>query len=98
MSEFFVGLRQPVEVRRNLLEASKGVLQALQLYEDLRDIRKEKLQVSVLFQSELKEVQSGLRKLKQILPKLPKEKKSKTVESIERDIEGIEQSLQRLKG
>lgn len=98
MSEFFVGLRHPVELRRSLLESSRVVLQALQSYEDLKDIRREKFQVAALFQNQLKEANNSIRRLRSALPKLPNDSKSKAVVSIEKDLEGIEKELSKLKG
>ena len=39
---FFVGVSDPVEVRRNLLEASRAMVQSLQRYENFKELKNEK--------------------------------------------------------
>lgn len=41
--DFFVGVYDPIDVRRNLLEGSKEVVKSLQSYDKLEQIRNKKL-------------------------------------------------------
>ena len=103
--QFYIGIENPVEARRAILEASKSVLQGLQSYEDLREIRKEKVQVAVLAQEHLKEVLKSVRKLKRTLPKgdysPPKGKKKVTSQAeakvLEKELTSLEKELTSLK-
>jgi esterase/lipase len=103
--QFFIGIENPVEARRAILEASKSVLQGLQSYEDLREIRKEKVQVAVLAEEQMKEVLKSVRKLRRTLPKLkqPTQKGKKPVTSqseakvLEKELSSLEKELTSLK-
>jgi len=100
--DYFVGIEQPIEVRRNILESSRSVLKGLQAYEDLAEIRSNKIKITLLFQSQLKDVQSSIRKVRSALPKIQastssvKSKASvtpKAVKAIESELESIEKEL-----
>ena len=39
---FFVGIKDPIEIRRSILESSKEMLQYLQRAERFKEVRKEK--------------------------------------------------------
>lgn len=68
---FFVGIRDPIELRKELLTSSKNLIDSLRRYEAFKDIKEEKLQ-NVL---ELKHVFDELlvlnRKLRNHLPRMP---------------------------
>lgn len=100
--DYFVGIEQPIEVRRNILESSRSVLKGLQAYEDLAEIRSNKIKITLLFRSQLKDVQSSIRKVRSALPKIQastssvKSKASvtpKAVKAIESELESIEKEL-----
>jgi len=105
--DYFVGIDQPVEVRRNILESSRSVLKGLQAYEDLAEIRTQKIKITILFQSQLKDVQSSIRKVRSILPKMqsgtsvskgPTTRKvtPAAVKAIESELASIEEELKSL--
>ena len=101
--DYFVGIDQPVEVRRNILESSRSVLKALQAYEDLAEIRTKKIKITLLFQQQLKDVQSSVRKVRVNLPKMhaaasaPGSKVTpKAVKAIENELANIEEELRSL--
>ncbi len=102
--DYFVGIDQPVEVRRDVLESSRSVLKALQAYEDLADIRTKKIKITLLFQHQLKDVQSSIRKVRLTLPKMQnavrtgtsKKVTSGAVRAIEKELASIEEELKEL--
>jgi DNA topoisomerase VI subunit B len=68
-SMFYVGMKDPIEIRRSLLESSKELLQYLQRAERFKAVRKEKtVQIGELREM-MKEIQALVRKLKSSLPK-----------------------------
>ncbi|MFC1801094.1 hypothetical protein ACFLZB_01410 [Nanoarchaeota archaeon] len=66
---FYVGVRDPVEIRRNVLECSKEMVQFLQRYESLKAARDEKTQSIHRLREDVKEIKSLMSKLKKALPK-----------------------------
>ena len=66
---FFVGMKDPMELRRSILESSKELLQYLQRTEKFKQVRKEKTAEIAKLKSIMKEINSLSRKLKQSLPK-----------------------------
>jgi multidrug efflux pump subunit AcrA (membrane-fusion protein) len=68
-SVFYVGIKDPIEIRRSLLESAKEMLQYLQRAEKFKEVRREKeVQISKLKET-VQEIQSLVRKLKSELPK-----------------------------
>lgn len=76
--ELFVGIPEPIDVRRNLLESSRDLIKCLQTYEKLELIRNQKLK----YFKEMKRVSAELdlliTKLKQKIPKQGIRKLEKT--------------------
>lgn len=68
-SVFYVGMRDPIEIRRSLLESSKEMLQYLQRFEKFKSVRKEKEKETAKLKETIKEIQTLVRKLKAELPK-----------------------------
>ncbi len=66
---FFVGIRDPVEVRRNLLESTRDVVQTLQRFERFKQVRDEKQQEVAGLREQVKEINRLVNKLKSSLPK-----------------------------
>jgi len=66
---FYVGVKEPVSLRRNLLESSKSVIQGLKDYENLKSIRKEKYKNVIEFRDKINEILVLLSELKEHLPK-----------------------------
>lgn len=66
---FYVGVRDPIEIRRNLLESSREAVQFLQRYEKLRSIRQEKLQAMQQLRIDVRELRALVNNLRKALPK-----------------------------
>ncbi len=66
---FYVGLKQPVELRRNVLESSKDAIQLMQRYEKLRELRKSKEDGMLKLKDDIDNIRKAVRKLKSVLPK-----------------------------
>jgi|TARA_B100002003_G_scaffold250772_1_gene291476 protein subunit release factor A len=68
---FFVGIEDPSNKRRDILECSKGVVRILKTYDSINDIRKEKIEKI----AELKKIMTEIKRLNNILKEhLPTEK------------------------
>lgn len=78
---FYVEIKEPIELRRNLLEYSKMVVKSLQKYERFKDLRKQKIEYTL----NLKRIIKEIKKLKnELVSKLPEttikvEKKKKKI-------------------
>lgn len=76
----YVGVREPTEIRRNLLESARETIHFLQRYEKLKAIRERKFQAILQLDNEMKELKSLVGKLKKSFPtakpymRLPKHK------------------------
>ncbi len=66
---FFVGIKDPIEIRRSLLESSKEMLQYLQRAEKFKEVRKEKEHEIAKLKAIMKEIKAMARKVKASLPK-----------------------------
>ena len=66
---FYVGVKDPIEIRRSLLESSKEAVQYLQRAERFKAIRTEKSEHISKLKGTVKELQRLVRKLKTVLPK-----------------------------
>ena len=98
----YVGINEPQALRKTVLEASRGILRNLQLYEDIKEIERQKLDVAGIFEKELKDIYTLIRKLKKELPKLPGKQEiipktpkrtPKNITELERELQAIEQSI-----
>jgi hypothetical protein len=111
MNGYYVGIREPVGVRKMLLETSKGVLQCLQLSEDVRDLRVEKAKIEALYVHQVRDIQNLVRKLRLSVPKVEKEKKAevkvvhykkeaveakKSARNLSAELDAIERELKKL--
>ena len=65
---FYVGVRDPVEVRRSLLESAREAIHFLKRYEKLKSIRQDKTQVILKLDTEVKELRNLVAKLRKIFP------------------------------
>lgn len=77
--ELFVGIKDPVEVRRNVLESLKEIVTLMQKQETERQVREEKLETLNKMRKNLREINSLIGKLKGELPLLPAQPKPKPV-------------------
>jgi uncharacterized protein YfkK (UPF0435 family) len=66
---FYVGLKDPTEVRRNLLEASRDIVVFLKTYENFKRVRVQKIQEIEKLKLSIQEVTRILNKLRRELPK-----------------------------
>jgi len=65
---YYVGIQEPVEIRRSLLESSRELLQFLQRYEKFKAVRNEKRESVALLKAQMRDVSSLLNDLKKVLP------------------------------
>lgn len=66
---FFVGVQDPLEVRRNILEVSKEMVQFLQQHEKLKTMRNEKEESIKRLKEDVRQLKLYISKLRQVLPK-----------------------------
>jgi len=66
----FVGITDGAELRRDILECSKGILGSLQDYERFKSVREEKLRLIHQFREDVKKVSSLMSGLRKHLPKV----------------------------
>ena len=81
---FFVGIDDPVELRRTILESSKDLLQYLQRFEKFKQVRLEKQEELITLKGVTADLKKLMGKLKNTLPKThirarsPKKEKPET--------------------
>jgi len=66
---FFVEVRDPVDVKRNVLESQKEIIEDLQRYENIKVLREKKLEEIDKLRGMLKELLKIISDLKAALPK-----------------------------
>ena len=66
---FYVGIADPVEVRKNLLSCSKKVITALKRYENFYEEREKKIELMIELRKVIKEIMFLNGKLKTTFPK-----------------------------
>lgn len=66
----FVGITNRDELRRDLLECSKSILESLKDYENFKSLREEKIRMVYKLKGELKEISRFINKLRTNLPKV----------------------------
>ena len=67
----FVGIRDPVELRRDLLESSKSIIDSLKRYESYTSVKEEKLGYILQLKRVFDELIVLNKKLRSKLPKMP---------------------------
>jgi len=106
---FFVEVKEPADMRREVLESQKIVIGGLQRYENIKFLRAKKVESINKLKSQLKELSKDLSELKTILPstgikvvskpkkKDVKEEKLKEVEHVKKtpanELEKLESEL-----
>ncbi|MBW3010666.1 hypothetical protein KY326_00395 [Candidatus Woesearchaeota archaeon] len=65
---FFVGIKDPVEIRRDLLESTKDTITIIKTYENIKALRTEKAKYMLVIQKLIKELNILVSKLKRVLP------------------------------
>ena len=68
---FFVGIRDPIELRKELLTSSKNLIDSLRRYEAFKDLKEEKLQHIIELKRVFDELLVLNRKLRNHLPRIP---------------------------
>jgi len=68
--EFFVGLHNSIDVRRNILESSRDMIHTLQSYQKISEIRAEKFKRIEQFKTVMEELKLLTNKLNKALPKV----------------------------
>jgi len=80
-SQYFVEIKEPVDIRRNILSSSKQIIQILQRYERIKILRVKKIEKMAVLRALNKEINLLVAKLKKSFPiaemrvKLGKEEK-----------------------
>jgi DNA replicative helicase MCM subunit Mcm2 (Cdc46/Mcm family) len=88
---FYVGVKEPIDLRKNLLECSKIVVKSLQKYEKFKDIRKKKIENIINLKGIIKEIKKLNNNLISKLPetKIKAERKErKIVPKGKKEVEG----------
>ncbi len=78
---FYVGISEPVEVRKQLLYSSKDLLSSLKAYERVKEIRAKKLETMYAYRRALEEVYTLCKKLRRVMPSAPMPKASRVIET-----------------
>lgn len=65
---FYVGINNPVKLRRNVLECSKLMIRSLQVYEKVNRIREKRIDKTEKFKSIVRELSRMCNSLKRELP------------------------------
>ena len=68
---FFVGIRDPIELRKELLTSSKNLIDSLRRYEAFKDLKEEKLRHILELKRVFDELLVLNRKLRGHLPRIP---------------------------
>ncbi|MDP7323135.1 MAG: hypothetical protein QF632_00060 [Candidatus Woesearchaeota archaeon] len=66
---FFVQISNPLEVRKHVLVTSKHLLMNLKKYEELQDLRRQKVETSSMLKEKVKEVRVLMSQLLNFMPK-----------------------------
>ncbi|MBW2979294.1 hypothetical protein DRZ77_01110 [Candidatus Woesearchaeota archaeon] len=77
-SPLYVGIEDPIMLRRQLLEATRDILQYLKRYEEFKKVREKKLEIISEIRAVSNEIGKLIWRVKRLLPKtgvrLPKKK------------------------
>ena len=68
---FFVGIRDPIEIRKELLTSSKNLIDSLRRYEAYKDVKEEKLRHIMELKHVFDELMVLNKKLRNHLPRTP---------------------------
>ena len=67
--DFFVGINNPLDVRRNVLECSREMIQTLQTHEKIKKLREAKIKRTLQLKTVIRELDLLFSKLRTALPK-----------------------------
>jgi hypothetical protein len=93
--DFFVGIYEPIDVRRTVLESSKEIVESLQSSTNLKKIRKEKLLLYEEMRQIMSEIDMLVTRLNKKLPKSHLRKKDIKKE-IPPEIKKLEKQLRNI--
>jgi len=65
---FYIGINNPVKLRRNVLECSKLMIRSLQVYEKVNKLREKRVDKTEKFKSTIRELSRMCNSLKRELP------------------------------
>ncbi|MFA5141357.1 MAG: hypothetical protein WC471_00085 [Candidatus Woesearchaeota archaeon] len=65
----YMGINNPIEIRRTVLECARDMVHFLQMFEKFRLIREEKKEAIRILKKEMKDLSTLMNKLKLIMPK-----------------------------
>jgi len=101
---FFVGIPDPVEIRRSVLESSKDLLHYLSRFEKFKHVRNEKAEYIAKLKDVTAEITKMVNKLKMALPKTKlraklhgRERRLRTIAAAEEKAEKRKEKQARLK-
>lgn len=66
---FYVGIKDPIEIRRSILESSKEIVQLLQDFEKFKELREQKAQLKEMLKKDIHSMSGLIKKLRVVLPK-----------------------------
>ena len=66
--EFFVAIKDPSIIRVSLLESTKKVLESMKLFQEMKEIRKHKIEQKTLLRKQIKKISAMLGNIKSALP------------------------------
>ena len=68
---FYVGIRDPIEIRKELLTSSKNLIDSLRRYESYKDLKEQKLRFTIELKRTFDELLVLNKKFRNHLPKVP---------------------------
>jgi len=83
---YFIGLNDPIEIRKNLLEPTREVIQFLQSYEQFKKIKEEKTQTILQLKEDFRLIKASINALRRQLPR-GKIKLEKPSENIKEEVQ-----------
>lgn len=101
--DFFVMLKEPDEIRKNILEGSQGIINILELQKRIETLRGERSRNADLLRRNFQEIKQLLTHLESMLPakEIPRQKiktvKTSGIAAIERELNDIDSKMDALK-
>jgi hypothetical protein len=68
--EFFIPLNNNNELRRDLLESTKTILESMKLFQEIKQIRLAKNELKSKLKKQLKKINSNMNRIKSLMPKV----------------------------